>query len=67
MRLIDIKRSINLAKESFNYKTSESNGYRNLEGIQQLKVALRKLYKIKYNKDERIKENRRYCVLGNEV
>jgi len=46
MRLIDIKRSINLAKESFKYKIGSGDGCYHIEGIQQIKVSLSELYKI---------------------
>lgn len=45
MRLIDIKRSINIAKDNFEYSRSSDNGNYYIYGIQKLKIAFRELIK----------------------
>lgn len=43
MRLIDIKRYINIAYENFNPKFSSNGNYHYLENVQQIKTALQAL------------------------
>lgn len=46
MRLIDIKRSINIAYENFHPKYSDRNGNYYIDNIQTMKVAIQELYNI---------------------
>lgn len=52
MRLIDIKRAINIAKENFEYTTSNSNGVYYIRNIQQLKISISELVKTGILADE---------------
>lgn len=46
MRLIDIKRSINIAYENFHPKYGSNNGNYYIDNIQAMKVAIQELYNI---------------------
>lgn len=52
MRLLDIKHSVNIAKEYFKFSTRNSNGIYYIDGIQSLKVALKELIKAGIVKEE---------------
>lgn len=46
MRLIEIKRAVNIAKENFEYSTTNSNGVYYIRNIQHLKIAITQLIKV---------------------
>lgn len=52
MRLLDIKHSVNIAKEYFKFSTRNNNGVYYIHGIQSLKVAFRELIRAGIVKEE---------------
>ncbi|MBS5796741.1 MAG: hypothetical protein KH100_12975 [Dysgonomonas mossii] len=52
MRLLDIKHSVNIAKEYFKFSTRNNNGIYYIHGIQSLKIAFKELIKAGIVKEE---------------